>query len=108
MLTATVTEYNRAGNKDRVQTAKLENIRVPVLLAHHKDDACYVTPFENISALAKDFVNAPKIEIKGYTGGGNYRGKECGARHAHGFRGIEKHVVREIAAWIHGVARKRQ
>ena len=107
VFTFTVTKYNPAGNKDRVQTAKLQNIRVPVLLAHHEDDACYVTPFENMSALAREFVNVPKVEIEAYSGGGNYRGDDCGARGAHGFRGIEKRVVRDIAEWIHGVSRGR-
>jgi len=104
VLTATVTRYNRGRDKDRVQSAKLEKIRVPVLLAHHEDDSCYVTVFEDLPALAKEFTGAPKVEIKGYRGGGNYRGSECGARAAHGFRGIEKRVVRETAAWIHEIA----
>ncbi len=104
VLSATVTRYNRARNKDRVQSVKLEKIRLPVLLAHHEDDLCYVTVFEDLPALAKEFVNAPRVEIKGYRGGGNYRGSECRARTAHGFRGIEKRVVRETAAWIHAIA----
>ena len=101
VLTASVTRYNRGRDKDRVNSAKLDNIRVPVLLAHHKDDACDVTQFEDLAELAKAFTNSPKVEIKGYSGGGNYRGSECGARTAHGFRGIEKQVVRETARWIH-------
>ncbi|MEE8084131.1 MAG: hypothetical protein V3T46_02810, partial [Alphaproteobacteria bacterium] len=99
-----VTRYNRGRNKDRVQSVKLEKIRVPVLLAHHQDDACYVTLVEDLPALAKEFTGAPRVEIKVYRGGGNYRGSECGARAAHGFRGIEKRVVRELAAWIHTIA----
>ena len=69
-----------------------------------KNSACDVTVFEDLPALAKEFVSAPKVEIKGYSGGGNYRGSVCGARTAHGFRGIEKRVVRDLAAWIHGTA----
>ncbi|MCZ6742186.1 MAG: alpha/beta hydrolase [Alphaproteobacteria bacterium] len=103
VLTATVTRYNRAG-EDRVQSVKLEKIRVPVLLAHHQDDLCYATVFEDLPALAKEFTGAPRVDIKGYKGGGNYRGSECRARSAHGFRGIEKRVVRELAAWIRAVA----
>ncbi len=103
VLTATVTRHNRAG-EDRVQSVKLEKIRVPVLLAHHEDDLCYATVFEDLPALAKEFTGAPRVEIKGYKGGGNYRGSECRARTAHGFRGIEKRVVRELAAWIHTIA----
>jgi dienelactone hydrolase len=101
VLTATVTRYNRGRDKDRVQSAKLETLRVPVLIAHHVDDSCDVTVFEDLPKLAKQFTNAAKVEIKGYKGGGNYRGSECGSRSAHGFRGIEKQVVRELAAWIH-------
>lgn len=104
VLTATVTRCNRGRDKDRVQSAKLGKIRAPVLLAHHEDDSCYVTVFEDLPALAKEFTNAPKVEIRGYKGGGNYRGSECGSRTAHGFRGIEKRVVRETAAWIHRIA----
>ncbi len=104
VLTATVTRYNRGRDKDRVQSVKLEKIRVPVLFAHHRDDLCDVTVFEDLAALAKLFVNAPRVEIKGYRGGGNYRGSGCGSRTAHGFRGIEKRVVADIAAWIHAVA----
>jgi predicted alpha/beta-hydrolase family hydrolase len=104
VLTATVTRYNNGNNKHRVQNAKLANIRVPVLLAHHKDDTCYVTVFSDLSDLAKKFTNAPSVQIKGYTGGGNYRGSECGTRAAHGFCGIEKRVVKDIADWIKTVA----
>jgi hypothetical protein len=104
VLSATVTRYNRARTKDRVQSAKLEKIRVPVLLAHHKEDACYVTVFEDLPVLAKEFTNAPQVEIKSYTGGANFIGSECGARTAHGFRGIEKRVVKNLAAWIHRTA----
>jgi len=104
VLTATVTRYNRGRDKDRVQSVKLEKIRVPVLFAHHRDDPCDVTVFEDLAALAKLFVSAPRVEIKGYRGGGNYRGSGCGSRTAHGFRGIEKRVVTDIAAWIHAVA----
>jgi pimeloyl-ACP methyl ester carboxylesterase len=107
VLTSTVTKYNRGGNKDRVQTANLLNIRVPVLLAHHRDDGCYVTPFEDIPALAKEFASSPTVGIKAYSDRGNYRGGACGSQGAHGFRGIEKRVVRDIAEWIHGVLHKR-
>jgi pimeloyl-ACP methyl ester carboxylesterase len=108
VLTASVTRYNRGRDKDRVQTAKLTNIRVPVLFVHHKEDDCDVTRFGDLAALAKRFTHAPRVEIKGHTGGGNYRGSECGARTAHGFRGIEKRVVKEIAAWIHAAPATRR
>ncbi len=104
ILTASVTRYNRGRDKDRVQSARIGNIRIPVLFAHHEDDACDVTAPEDLPDLAKEFANAPSVEIKTYTGGGGYRDSECGNRTAHGFRGIEKRVVRDIAAWIKRIA----
>lgn len=104
VLTSSVTRYNRARNKNRVQDAKLDAVRVPVLIAHHEDDACFVTVYSDLSAMAKAFVNAPSVKIVGYTGGGNYRGDECGPFAAHGFRGIERRVVGDIAQWIRTVA----
>ncbi|MBT3792325.1 MAG: alpha/beta hydrolase [Rhodospirillales bacterium] len=106
VLTATVTRYNAGGDKDRLESANLANIKVPVLFAHHKDDACDVTRFEDLPALAKKITRAPKVAIRGYSGDGgkSYRGSECASKTAHGFRGIEKQVVRETAEWIHEIA----
>jgi pimeloyl-ACP methyl ester carboxylesterase len=104
VLTSSVTRYNRARNKNRVQDAKLDAIRVPVLLVHHEDDACALTPFSDLPRMAKEFTNASSVKIVGYTGGGNYRGDECGPFAAHGYRGIERRVVGDIAQWIRTVA----
>ncbi len=104
VLTASVTRYNKSGTKHRVHDAPIKNITVPVLFAHHKDDVCYVTVYTDLEKLAREFTRAPKVEIKGYTGGGKYRGSECGALSAHGFRGIEIQVVGDIVTWIKAVA----
>lgn len=103
VLTSSVTRYNRARNKNRVQDAKLDGVGVPVLIAHHEDDACALTPFADVPGLAKEFTKAPRVDVKPYTGGGNYRGDECGPFAAHGFRGIERRVVGDIAQWIKAV-----
>ncbi len=99
VLTSSVTRLNKRGDRDHVFMARLENIRAPVLIASHKEDACYATPFEDSPRLKRALNGAPSVEIKGYSGGG-YRGRECRALHAHGFRGIEAQVVGDIAAWI--------
>ncbi len=99
VLTSSVTRLNNRGDKDHVFKAKLENIRVPVLIASHVEDPCWVSRFEDSPWLKSKLTAAPIVEIKGFRGGG-YRGRECGARSAHGFRGIEGRVVDFIAAWI--------
>ncbi len=100
VLSSSVTRFNNRGDKNHVFQARLENIRAPVLIAGHKDDGCYVTPFEDSPKLKRALTASPSVEIKGYSGGGPYRGRECGALHAHGFPGIEGRVVDDIAAWI--------
>lgn len=104
VLTSSVTRYPRGGGKQRVADAKLEDIRVPVLFVHHKEDACDVCVPEDIPDLARKFVHTPSVKIEMVEGGGNYRGSECGALSAHGYRGIERRVVDDIAAWIKTVA----
>lgn len=104
VLTATVTRHNRGGDKSTIQDIALGKVRVPVLFVHQKDDACDVTVFEDLPAIAKRFTGAPSVEIRGYDPGSGYRGSVCGSRSAHGFRGNEKQVVKETAAWIHRVA----
>ncbi len=100
VLTSSVTRLNKRGDRDHVFKARLENIRAPVLIASHKEDACYATPFEDSPKLKRALTASPSVEIKGFRGGGGYRGRECGPLHAHGFRGIEAQVVDFIAAWI--------
>lgn len=100
VLTSSVTRLNNRGDRDHVFMARLENIRAPVLIASHREDACYATPFEDSPRLKRALTASPSVEIKGYSGGGGYRGRECGPLHAHGFRGIEGRVVAGIAAWI--------
>lgn len=104
VLTSSVTRYPRKSGKQRVEDAKLDNIRVPVLFVHHKNDLCDVCVPEDIPDLARKFTAASSVKITMTEGGGNYRGSECGARSAHGFRGIEPEVVDQIAAWIKTVA----
>lgn len=103
VLTATVTRSARRGG-DSVHNAALDKIRLPVLISHHRDDPCYVTPPGDVPRLARALENAPSVTQKMYGGGGPFRGDDCGAFVAHGFPGLEAEVVADIAAWIKTVA----
>lgn len=107
VLTATVTRYNNAGNKDRVFDADLSRIRAPVLVVWHEDDGCYVTPPYDSGRLMSALVNAPVKNLLTYKGGKEAISNECGSRSEHGFFGIEDLVVADIAAWIKAQAVKR-
>jgi len=106
VLTATVTRLNRRGNRDRVQDVDLSAVTVPVLLAHHREDACFVTVPDDLAELARAFTKARHKSIMYFDGGGPFRGDDCQARAAHGFAGIEDKVVARIAEWIRAVTAK--
>lgn len=99
VLTATVLEPSNQGY-EHVMGMALDKIELPVLIAHHQKDACYVTPPSGVKRLKEALKNAKPVKVLWYEGARRPRGSECGARHYHGFIGIEKKVVADIMAWI--------
>jgi hypothetical protein len=77
----------------------LENISVPVLVAHHEQDECGATPPEKVPALIAGLKGAHPVRSM-MVSGGRAKGKACLAMHYHGFNGIEEKVMAEIAAWM--------
>ncbi len=95
VLTASV-----VGDKDYAITRlPLEQIRVPVLVAGHEQDACPHTAFADMAALPGRLTQAPRKELIGFTGGTS-RGDPCQAASHHGFGGIEAQVIDTMARWI--------
>ncbi len=109
VLSSTVTRFGKTGRrwKPSVYNAKLSAIKVPVLLAHHEDDLCDITPSTNLPFLAKKLTAAASVKQLYFKGGGSYRASDCGPWAAHGFHRIEAKVVHDIVAWIKIVSAKR-
>lgn len=78
--------------------AKLDQIEVPVLIVHHKNDGCDVTPFEAMQKSLPSFSKASKIEFIAVDGG-YAKGNPC-ADGYHQFAGIEAETTNKIADWI--------
>lgn len=88
-------------NKGRpVPDMALEKIRIPVLVVHHEQDACSHCSFQEIPRLMEKLSNSPRKQLLPFTGGEN-RGDACEAKSYHGFNGLEKEVVSQIATWLH-------
>jgi hypothetical protein len=85
---------------DDVFDVDLAAIRVPVLIAHHKEDGCVATPFDDVPKLAARLVNAPAVHVLAYEGGLVPVSAPCEARSQHGYFGLEGRVISEIGAWI--------
>lgn len=99
VLSASVTEESGRSNATVLQ-APLDRITKPVLIVHHRDDACEVTPYDNIASLKRRFWASGIVEALIFEGGDPARSNPCGALSAHGFLGIETRVVDAIARWI--------
>ena len=77
----------------------LDRLRVPVLVVHHRDDACRHCLMRDMPRLMDRLTAPPRRELMVFEGGIS-EGDPCEARAYHGFNGIEREVVRRIAAWI--------
>ena len=74
----------------------------PVLMAHHTDDECWVTRYDDARAI---FETIPASTRKGFitvSGGDTPRGRACGPWSAHGFLGAERETVGAIVDWMNG------
>ena len=71
-------------------------IKVPVLLVHHVEDGCSVTPYREAQRIA-GAQRYPLISVKG---GEPARSDPCEALSAHGYLGKEKETVDAIVNWI--------
>lgn len=97
VLTSTVFGPSKKGT---VYQADLKALRMPVLVVHHKDDGCVVTPYNKTAAFMRKISGARKAELITIEGGAGNIGDACGARSPHGFLGLENKVVKQITDWI--------
>ena len=96
VLTATVLNDPRSR---AVPEMALDRIRIPVLVAHHRQDSCRACLYSDVPRLMERLTTPPRKELITFDGGITV-GDPCEARAYHGFNGIEREVVQRIAAWI--------
>lgn len=99
VLTSTVTKEGLSrGMAHSVTLALLHEVKVPVLLVHHKNDGCYVSPYDAMPGLIAALKSAQKVELITEDGGSS-AGNPCHTGY-HQFLGIEGRVTNDIAHWI--------
>lgn len=69
VLSATVTMGGKKGLQ--VMRFDLPRITQPVLIAHHREDGCSVSPFSRTKKLKRRLKRAAKVEILAFSGGFN-------------------------------------
>lgn len=82
-----------------VPAMPLARLRIPVLVVHHEQDGCSHCRFGDLPALMSKLDHLPRKQLLTFKGGDN-RGDPCEAMAYHGFNGLEREVVTQIAAWI--------
>jgi sugar/nucleoside kinase (ribokinase family) len=75
-------------------------LRLPVLVYHHEKDACDKCRPAEVRKVFDRLVNAPIRKLVMTNGGAGATGDPCRNQHWHGFPGMEKEAVDEIAAWM--------
>jgi len=101
VLTSSMTRFREPG---AVANRDLSGIRVPVLVYHHEKDECHATRPNEALLIVKKLENAPVKKLVLTSGGANPSGDPCGPFHWHGFIGMERQAVDEIAAFIRAPA----
>lgn len=97
VLTSSILAWKLPGALPRQNLAA---IRVPVLMLHHTDDACWACRAHEAPAVIKALSNAPFRQLQLVEGGGPVSGDACEPLHHHGFIGIEDEAMRRITEWI--------
>ncbi|MEI7784239.1 MAG: alpha/beta hydrolase [Betaproteobacteria bacterium] len=97
VLTSSIASYSVATS---VPQQAIDQIRLPVLVYHHKHDACRITLARDTEWIMRGLKNAPIKKRWIVEGGGNPEGDPCEALHWHGFIGMEEQAVKDIAGWI--------
>lgn len=105
VFTATVTAANDQGTE--LPALELDKITVPVLIASHKHDACWVTPPEGAEEVKAALTKAPEVQVAYFEGGSKAESKPCNAKTPHGFFGIESQVVAAITEFINANTAKQ-
>jgi hypothetical protein len=94
VLTSAV--YNAGRGGAGISGLDFSAYKVPLLLTHHREDACPVCPYSGATRLAKSF---PLISV---SGGLPPQSGPCEPLSAHGYFGKEAETVSAIAAWMLG------
>jgi len=99
VLTSSVTRTN-ASTMFSVPMLPLSDIRVPVLVMHHKRDQCPVCEPGWAWRIEKALSNAPVKKLLLVDGGGGATGPACEALNYHGYIGMEAEAAKDITDWI--------
>jgi len=95
VLTSTFTSWKHTNS---VPKLALNKVTIPVHIYHHADDQCQLCKPRDTEYVYDHLTNASIKKRVLVSGGENPVGDPCMAMHNHGFRGMERQAVSDIAA----------
>jgi hypothetical protein len=75
-------------------TFNFRNVKVPLLIVHHRGDTCKFTPYRTMARIAEGFT------LISVNGGKPAESDPCEPQAAHGFYGKEAETTDAIAGWM--------
>ena len=100
IFAASVVDTGNRG-QPKVTDLEVEDINIPSLVIHHRDDNCYVTLHSDAKYFFKKLKNSPRKEFVTMEGGeAGWEEHACKSKSHHGFLDIEKETVKRISDWI--------
>jgi hypothetical protein len=97
VLTSSIT-YGKGA--PAVPQLALANIQVPVLVMHHKRDACGLCDPRDAHLITDGLTHAPVKQLLLVDGGGWPSGPACEPMHYHGYVGMEGEAVKQITRFV--------
>ena len=97
VLTASISGFNVPA---AVHRQAIDQLKMPVLVYHHREDACRITLARDAEWISKGLSNARVKKFWVVEGGENPSGNPCEALHWHGFIGMEARAVEDVGGWI--------
>lgn len=80
----------------------LEKLNHPVLMVHHREDACRVSSFSEAEKTSAALQKHTKVDFVEINGGAEPRSEPCNDLSSHAFFGVEDKVVQIISEWVKG------
>ncbi len=80
----------------------MEDVDYPVLILHHVNDECRLTPFSSALKLKTEMTESPRVDLVEVTVVKQPSMGNCDPQSNHGFYGAESAVLRVMADWIAG------
>jgi hypothetical protein len=75
-------------------TFNFKNVKVPLLIVHHRSDTCRFTPYRTMAGIAESFT------LISVNGGKPPESDPCEPLSAHGYYGKEAETMNAISAWM--------